>query len=76
MKWVSWKAIRKMVQRELKIVRLLNPQMCLGCSFAKLADVEDREGVSSRMIQCQRLDCDNWDTSSAVPAGNVREMQD
>jgi hypothetical protein len=65
-----------MVQRELKIVRLLNPQMCLGCSFAKLADVEDAYGERSRMIQCQRLDCDNWDTSSAAAVGSVRQMEE
>jgi hypothetical protein len=65
-----------MVQRELKIVRLLNPEMCLGCAFAKIADVEDEQGSRSRMIQCQRLDCDNWDTSSAAPVRSVWDLED
>lgn len=62
-----------MVQRELKIVRLLNPRMCLDCVFAKIADVEDSRGQVSRMIQCKRLDCDNWDTSSTEDVRNVHE---
>ena len=64
-----------MVKRELKIVRLLNPEMCLGCSFAKIADVEDATGRMSRMIQCQRLDCDNWDTSSASDVRSVKALE-
>jgi hypothetical protein len=65
-----------MVQRELKIVRLMNPTMCLGCAFAKIADVEDEMGFKSRMIQCRRLDCDNWDTSDAAPVRSVTSLED
>ncbi len=65
-----------MVQRELKIVRLLNPEMCLGCAFAKIADVEDSAGMFSRMIQCQRLDCDNWDTTDAAPVRSVHSLEE
>lgn len=65
-----------MVQRELKIVRLMNPEMCLGCAFAKIADVEDTHGRTSRMIQCRRLDCDNWDTSSTTDVRSVHEASE
>ena len=60
-----------MVKRELRIVRLMDPEMCLGCAFSRIAEVEDALGERSRMIQCRRLDCDNWDT---VDAGEVRSV--
>ena len=65
-----------MVERELRIVRLINPSMCLGCAFAKIADVENDEGQLSRMIQCRRLDCDNWDTQGAAAVRSVCELSD
>ncbi len=54
--------------RKLKIVRLLEPELCLDCPFARIADVENADGECQRMIHCRRLDCDNWDTTSAEPA--------
>ena len=58
--------------RQLKIVRLLEPEICLECRFADMADVEGQDGAKQRMIYCRRLDCDNWDFSSAEPARSVR----
>jgi hypothetical protein len=58
--------------RQLKIVKLLEPEICLECRFADMADVEGQDGASQRMIYCRRLDCDNWDFSSAEPARSVR----
>ena len=57
--------------RQLKIVRLLEPEICTDCNFAKMADVESADGTVQRMIYCRRLDCDNWDFSSAEPAKSV-----
>lgn len=65
-----------MVERELKIVRLLNPQMCLGCAFARIADVVDGNGAESRMIQCRRLDCDNWDTQDVSSVRSVTALDE
>lgn len=65
-----------MVERELKIVRLLNPEMCLGCNFSRIADVEDGDGGFSRMIQCRRLDCDNWDTTSVESVRSVTLLEE
>ena len=65
-----------MVRRELRIVRLLDPQMCLGCNFAKVADVEDAHGRTSRMVQCGRLDCDNWDTVDTAAVREVRQVEE
>lgn len=61
-----------MAKRQLKIVRLLEPELCLECRFANTAEVENEEGVFQRMIYCRRLDCDNWDIVNAEPAKNVR----
>jgi hypothetical protein len=60
-----------MARRQLKVVRLLEPEMCLECRFANRADVELEDGSVQRMIYCRRLDCDNWDYSSAEPARGV-----
>lgn len=61
-----------MARRQLKIVRLLEPELCQECRFAKMADVEDGTGVTTRMMFCRRLDCDNWDFTDAEPARSVR----
>jgi len=58
--------------RELKVVRLLEPELCMRCRFADIADVEMADGRVQRMLYCRRLDCDNWDYSSAEPAKRVQ----
>jgi hypothetical protein len=58
--------------RQMKIVRLLEPEICLDCRFADMADVEAADGRIQRMIYCRRLDCDNWDFTSAEPAKSVK----
>jgi hypothetical protein len=58
--------------KQLKIVRLVEPELCVECRFAKMADVQQDDGTYARMIYCSRLDCDNWDSSSAEPAKDVR----
>lgn len=54
--------------KQLKIVRLLEPELCLECRFAHMADVENENGAVQKMIYCKRLDCDNWDIVGAQPA--------
>ena len=46
----------------LKIVRLMEPALCLSCRFATIATVEMNDESSRRMLHCRRLDCDNWET--------------
>jgi hypothetical protein len=60
-----------MSRKQLKIVRLLEPELCLECRFAQTADVENDSGVHQRMIYCRRLDCDNWDIVNAEPARSM-----
>jgi hypothetical protein len=45
---------------KLKIVRLIEPSLCLPCRFASIATVEMNDSSNRRMLHCRRLDCDNW----------------
>jgi hypothetical protein len=47
---------------KLRIVRLLEPSLCLSCRYAAIATVEMANGTNRRMLHCKRLDCDNWET--------------
>ena len=46
----------------LRIVKLINPSDCISCRFAHIAIVEMVNGSNRRMLNCKRLDCDNWNT--------------
>lgn len=58
-------------RRNLKIVRLIEPDLCLDCQFNKPANVETIDGMTQRMIYCRRLDCDNWDFADAERAKSI-----
>jgi hypothetical protein len=60
-----------MGRRELKVVKLIEPDLCQECRFANEADVETQDGSKQRMVYCRRLDCDNWDYASAEAAVKV-----
>jgi hypothetical protein len=59
-------------KRELKVVRLIEPDLCDDCRFAARAQVETKDGKIQSMVYCRRLDCDNWDTKSAEPARRLQ----
>ena len=65
-----------MARKNLKVVKLIEPDLCLDCRFAQTAQVEMQDGTVQRMVHCRRLDCDNWDYSSAETAVNVETQQD
>jgi hypothetical protein len=65
-----------MRKRELKVVRLIEPDLCEQCRFAGRAQVETKDGRIQTMVYCRRLDCDNWDTSSAEPAERLHVEPD
>ena len=60
-----------MARRQLRVVKLLEPELCLECRFGHKADVEMADGTTQQMVYCKRLDCDNWDYSTAEPARSV-----
>lgn len=61
-----------MAQRNIKVVKLLEPELCLECRFAKTATVELADGTFQKMIHCKRLDCDNWDYQTAEEAKSIQ----
>jgi hypothetical protein len=68
--------VHGLARKQLKIVRLLEPELCYDCRFAHMADVEGEDGSLKRMIYCRRLDCDNWDFTSAETAKSVHIHED
>jgi hypothetical protein len=62
--------------KQLKVVKLLEPELCLKCRFAEVADVQTASGKVERMIHCRRGDCDNWDTQSSEPAREIKSIND
>lgn len=65
-----------MARKNLKVVRLIEPDLCLECRFAQTADVEMSDGSVQRMIRCRRLDCDNWDYGSAEAVNKILTEDD
>lgn len=57
----------------MKVIRLLEPELCIECRFAQVAEVQTAEGTQ-RMIHCRRLDCDNWDIQDSEPALSVEPL--
>lgn len=60
-----------MNQRELRIVRLLEPDLCLECRFANIIEAREPDGKTRQLVRCRRLDCDNWDLRTAESVGMV-----
>jgi len=44
----------------LKIIKIIDPLLCVRCDHAYIADVLLADGVRKKMFYCSRLDCDNW----------------
>lgn len=65
-----------MGERQLKIVRLIEPEMCLTCRFAQRASSQNEFGETQQLIHCTRLDCDNWDIQTIESADGVRFDED
>ena len=50
---------------KLKVIKIMDPLLCVRCESAYIADVVMRDGDRKKMFYCSRLDCDNWVTSPA-----------
>ena len=44
----------------LKVIKIMDPLLCVKCDNAYIADVLLSDGVRKKMFYCSRLDCDNW----------------
>ncbi len=49
------------MRKLLKVVQLLEPDLCKNCRFAEIITIKLSENRSDQIIHCKRLDCDNWD---------------
>jgi hypothetical protein len=45
---------------KLKVIKIMDPMLCIRCDFAYIADVVAENGKRKKMFYCSRLDCDNW----------------
>jgi len=52
---------------KLKVIRIIDPILCVRCDNAYIADVVMSNGRRKKMFYCSRLDCDNW-VSGKEPA--------
>ena len=45
---------------KLKVIKIMDPLLCVRCDNAYIADVLLTDGARKKMFYCSRLDCDNW----------------
>lgn len=45
---------------KLKVIKIIDPLLCVRCDNAFIADVLLADGQRKKMFYCSRLDCDNW----------------
>lgn len=59
----------------LKVIKIVDPLLCVRCDNAYIADVISSEGERKKMFYCSRLDCDNWvfDKQAAQSTSSVNE---
>ena len=60
----------------MTIIRLLEPDLCVECRFARIAEASTKDGPLQRMIHCARGDCDNWDTLASEDADRVELLDE
>jgi hypothetical protein len=64
-----------MAEKPLRLVTLLEPELCLDCRFAVLAEGESEDGHFRRTLYCLRLDCDNWGREDPAAASAEKEVE-
>lgn len=65
-----------MAQKNMKVVRLIEPDLCTDCRFAHHAHVRLSDGSVQKMVHCRRLDCDNWDTTAVEKPVHVERIDE
>ena len=51
--------------KKLKVIKIMDPLLCVRCENAYIADVVMSDGARKKMFYCSRLDCDNWVSKTA-----------
>ncbi len=60
-----------MRKSKLRVIKIIDPILCVRCDCAYIADVVTNKGKRKKMFYCSRLDCDNWLTTK----GPSREVE-
>jgi len=55
---------------KLRVIKIIDPILCIRCDYAYIADVVMPNGKRKKMFYCSRLDCDNW-LSACGPSKEV-----
>ncbi len=53
-----------------KVIKILDPLLCVKCESAYVADVQMSDGERKKMFYCSRKDCDNWATENDFASTN------
>lgn len=61
-------------RNKLKVIKILDPILCVRCEHAYIADVLLADGRKRKMFYCSRLDCDNWMASEGAQELEVKEQ--
>ena len=56
---------------KLKVIKIMDPLLCVRCENAYIADVVMRDGDRKKMFYCSRLDCDNWVAKPSATTDNT-----
>ncbi len=59
---------------KLKVIKIIDPVLCVRCDYAYVADVMLANGSKKKMFYCSRLDCDNWMASEGMQEVEVRSQ--
>lgn len=60
-------------QNKLKVIKIMDPMLCVKCDCAYIADVVLQDGGRKKMFYCSRRDCDNW---ISEPTNNSQSFND
>ncbi len=63
--------MRNPTDSKLKVIKIMDPLLCVRCENAYIADVVMRDGGRKKMFYCSRLDCDNWVAKPNTAADNT-----
>ena len=58
---------------KLKVIKIIDPILCVRCDHAYVADVQMADGRKRKMFYCSRLDCDNWMASQGTEEIKVEQ---
>lgn len=62
-------------QSKLRVIKIIDPIMCVKCDHAYIADVVLGNGERKKYFYCSRLDCDNWFDPNKHSGETIKEIE-